>query len=99
MKTDVPLGAIQQDSWNCGIGLVFGIMRFVKAFNISKLSYDWVSVTKNGERLIIPSYVFHSIRYSVKASNQLHNLRMEVINFINAFSLILQQHYNVLMRK
>ena len=61
MNSDVPLGAIQRDGHNCGIGLAFGIMRFVKAFNVAELSYDWVDVTNDGERIIIPSYVFHSI--------------------------------------
>ena len=45
MKTDIPVGVIQDDGHNCGIGLAFGIMRFVKAFNDAELSYDWVDVT------------------------------------------------------
>ena len=93
MKADVPVGAVQHDGHNCGIGLLFGIMRFVKAFNNAELSYDWIDFTDAGEKIIIPSYVFHSIQYSVTAKNHLHNLRMEVVDFIDSFSLILQRHY------
>ena len=93
MKTDIPVGAMQDDGHNCGIGLAFGIMRFVKTFNDAELSYDWVDITNLTnpyEKMIIPSYVFHSIGYSVTAQNHLHNLRMEVVNFIDALSLLLQ---------
>ena len=90
MKTMGPVCASQHDSWNCRIGIAFGVLRFVKAFKNTKLLYDWVDIHKDRIMLVVPTYVFHFIQYSVTERNRNHNLRMEVVAFIEDFSFTLQ---------
>ena len=58
MKLDEPCLPKQFDGWNCGLGSVFSIMHFIRAFNNNKVSKDWITIHDEISRAIMPTFVF-----------------------------------------
>ena len=92
MKTDGFCCAKQSDYINCGMGLVFGVMRFIKAFNNKELSNDWLVNVYKQDRIVIPTTIFYSMQHSITSIDHLNNLQIETFDFIDELSLLFNNY-------
>ena len=89
MRTESVCCPKQYDGYDCGVGLTFAIMRFVRAFNIVNVSEKWI----NSIGVVIPSSIFSSLKYSIIHKNHLEALCIESFHLLNSLSLILHNKY------
>ena len=89
MRTESVCCPKQYDGYDCGVGLTFAIMRFVRAFNIVNVSEKWI----DSIGVVIPSSIFSSLKYSIIHKNHLEALRIESFHPLDLLSLILHDKY------
>lgn len=84
----------QNDDYNCGLGLIFTIMRISRAFENNKVLKYWIDTSSAFPRAIIPSSVFYSIQYSTVDPMILQNLRYEIMDLLDNLSIALGQRFD-----
>ena len=93
MKCESFFIAKQHDGYNCSLGIMLAMLRFMNAFNDNIVSKEWIATKEKISKAVIPSYIFAPIEYNICDRNHLDYIRNEVFNSIDTLSEILCDWY------
>ena len=85
--------AKQHDGYNCSLGVMLAMLRFMNAFNDNIVSKNWIATEETISKAVIPSRIFASNEYNFRDTNHLNHVRIEVFNSIDTLSEILCKRY------